>query len=249
MDSSLRRVIVAIVVASVLGFVASGVELLAQTPRAYSGALFWMSAPQTERPGNVWTAPPQRAWTTGGSSGSSFPNRVWQRPLNNLPWNDSCHRRVAALETDAVEGPYGMQTVQYIGDWWRGLVYEPHAAGIGTDTATDFGTFAFGTRADRLAVGTSGLPQSFVGNPGACVARALAGLQGEYGSDGMWHPHAKDIPTGSDCLATSYYMVLRANTELRCEPYLGDQGDTEFTARFQQLFPGQGMPVDYGSAQ
>ena len=212
---------------------------LLDPPRPYVGPLFWEEL-QSSTPGARWIRPPRRAHRLGGDGFTSFPDRVWSLPLVGAPPNDSCHARGERLTTNPYAGPYGIQVVQYIGDWWRGLVYRPHVTDLGPLTEMFFGYFDFAPRAGRSAVSSGGVPRAFAG--GACVARALALLHGSV-EEGSWSSATKDIPTGRDCLATSHFVVLRLNTELRCEPDLSDPDDEAFTRAFWDFFDSRTSPT------
>ena len=246
-----RRLLAAFLGAAVVaGALHVSVSAFIRPPRAYVGPLFWAEL-QSSTPGSRWLPPPSRAYLPAGSSFSSFPDRVWRSPLAAAPPNDSCHADGDPLRTDADVGPYGLQVVQYVGDWWRGLVYRPHAATLGPATEWLFGYFDFAPRAGRVAVGAHGQPGIFVGNPGACVANAITGLHGAL-ENGKWVSTSTDLPTGRDCLASSQVVLVRMNTELRCEPDLADQNDGEFTDAFWNFMANQPagsvplvVPVDY----
>ena len=202
-------------------------ELAAQ--RSYEGALYWLDGPESDTPGSIWIAAPVVAAMGLGESGTSFPDRVWDNTLSRVPPNTACF----VGGTDPDSGPYGLQVVQYIGDWHRGTVYRPHAAALGSATESLFGYFDFGARLDRAAVSFNGLPEVALANPGACVAEALANSFGSVPGS-AWESGLKDGPSGRDCLASSYYVVLRVNTELRCEPDISVRD--AFTEDYWQLY-------------
>ena len=236
------RALSAVILAILVGVLSASVDAQSSRARPYAGPFFWL-ADQTETPGSRWVAPPTRATAPGGGSFSSFPDRLWVGDVVGAPPNDSCHAVGDRPATDYEVGPYGLQVVQYLGDWWRGLVYRPHTGTVGPATAYDFGYFDFAPRPGRPPTSRDGLPGTSVGNPGACVANALARLHGSLDGDGRWRTTTVDVPTGRDCLAASQIVLLRMNSELRCEPDLSDPDDHEFTSAFWRFLEGRSVPT------
>ena len=218
----------------------------------YVGPFFWVQ-PQGERPGNHWSVPAMRSWEDDYSRATSFPDRIWNtRQVGDAPPNDAGFGPGDSPHTDPEYGPYGLQTVQYLLDWWQGTTYRRTMTTPAGWSEAVWGGFGFAPRGDRADVAPSadgrgaGLPEGFVGNPGACAARAIADM---FGSGVPWRSHFKDARSGSvddsrRCLSQSSLHRLRLNTELRYEPLLRDLADPYVTARYKPVWDGWIIPAD-----
>lgn len=212
----------------------------AQAPRFLGGPLFFMSEPGHSRsavPGGMWTVTQLRADPDWGAA-TSFPERVWERQVSGAPPNDACFGEGDVAVTDLDTGPYGLETVQYLADWWEGQVYwhnvAAHGAPAGWDYL-DFGLFSFDFQhsSGRALVDPNGVVGSLPGNPGACVGNYLSRQRGD---SAPWETRQRHRD-GGPCYSEQHIFRLRFNTELRCEPDLAVQDSLDpFTARFWDAF-------------
>ena len=237
---SIWRALLAFWLAAVF-FVFTGDVVDAQRP-PYEGPLFWMSAPGAH-PGSNWIEPPLRSWMEAPGEewhqATSFPTeRIWESAINGAPPNDPCFRDVAMAVTDPDTGPYGLQTSQFFAEWWDGNVYFGHPSPPPAWNYFEYGGFRFRYRPPQNGVyrepydSGTGAPQLIVGtSPGACVGGRLA-LQRGSQDGGVWMPYQLG---GNPCYSTAHFYRLRLNTELRCEPHLGDQTDP-YTELFWEFY-------------
>ena len=237
---SIWRALLAFWLAAVF-FVFTGDVVDAQRP-PYEGPLFWMSDPGAHS-GSNWIEPPLRSWMEAPGEewhqATSFPTeRIWESAINGAPPNDPCFRDVATAVTDPDTGPYGLQTSQFFAEWWDGNVYFGHPSPPPGWTYFDYGGFRFRYRPPQNGVyrepyhPSTGAPQGIIGpSPGACVGARLA-LERGYQQGGVWMPY--DLG-GNPCYSTAHLYRLRLNTELRCEPQLGDDTDP-YTELFWEFY-------------
>ena len=204
----------------------------------YEGPLFWMSGGAS--PGDYWILPPERAWESDYALATSFPDDgVWERGVTGAPPNDACFGVGEAPFTDVDLGPYGLQVVQYFGEWWEGTTFLEHPRPPIGWSQVEFGAFSLipGPLAMPFrALSATGFPGHGVGNPMACVGLRLAearGSQEETGT-GEWVANMKDAD-GWPCYSNPNSIRVRSNTELRCEPNLGDRADP-MTQRYWPIF-------------
>ena len=219
-------------------FVVTGVPVHAQRP-PYEGDLFWMSGGVS--PGDYWLLPPERAWDNDYTLATSYPDyAVWEWGVTGAPPNDACFGVGEDPWTDVDFGPYGLQVVQYHGEWWQGTTFLEHPRKPAGWSNVEFGSFSLtpGPHAGpfRTTWPAGGGPGYGPGNPMACVGVRLAEQRGS-GDDGpVWEAVEKD-QDGRPCYSDVQLIRLRSNTELRCEPNLGDDQDP-MTQRYWPIFDG-----------
>ena len=236
---------------AVLLFVVSGVPLHAQR-QPYEGPLFWMSGGAS--PGDYWILPPERAWNSDYTLATSYPDyAVWEWGVGGAPPNDACFGVGVTPITDEDVGPYGLQVVQYFGEYWEGTTFLEHPRPPIGWSNVEFGSFSLTPGPLALpirALTDTGFPGEGIGNPSACVGRRLAearGSESETGT-GEWVGLLKDAD-GYPCYSDPKLIRLRSNTELRCEPNLGDRADP-MTQRYWPIFdswPLKPLPQPDGS--
>ncbi|MCY4511246.1 MAG: hypothetical protein OXG35_30420, partial [Acidobacteria bacterium] len=165
--------------------------------------------------------------------GTSPEINPWHWRLSGMPESQRCFPAEAEISYHAKSGGWGgMQISQHVGEWYQGRLYLPEVMGgmaglpaSGAESVTRFGFFDFDIYsrpelADLYPVLTF--------TPGSCAAVA-AYDQYQIGAGGP------DQGTARACAAESVPLLMRGNTELRCEPDLSLWQDHVYAEDFKEI--------------
>ena len=164
------------------------------------------------------------------SFGTNPEMNPWHWRLSGMPESQRCMPAEQDITTDRYSGGWGgMQVTQHIGEWYQGSRYLPDMSGDLTGIVL-YGYFDFDIYS-RPADMTQW-------QEGECAAHAVYD-QYHTGAGGQTEGDARQ------CAANSIPLIMRGNSELRCEPDLELWEDHVYLEDFKEILDRHQHPMEW----